>query len=196
MATLDAKNADIRARVIEKATELFWRKGYDGVSVGDLVDTTGLNRYALYQAFGGKRDIFIAILRHYIDESLDAVREILSMPGRSPYLALYECLYAKMLEPDIFPAGCLMCTTAVDVAAGDAEIAVIMTEGSVTMSRTFAEAFARAQETGHAPRSRDPEAFGELANALYFSTGVQARMGRSREDIICALRKTLDSLTQ
>lgn len=87
-----------------------------------------------------------------------------------------------------------MCTTAVDFAAADPEAAEILSECSQIMRKNFAAAYQRDQQKGLAPKSRDPEAFGEMASALYFSTGIQARMGRSREELICALRKTVDCL--
>ncbi|MEM9838105.1 MAG: TetR/AcrR family transcriptional regulator [Pseudomonadota bacterium] len=183
-----------RETVIENATELFWRKGFDDVSVGDLVDATGLNRYQLYQTFGSKRDIFLTILDSYIAESHEAVKGFLDEEGANPYDALYNCIYNKMLDPEIFPAGCLMCTTAVDVAAKDEEVAEIFNQVNADMHVSFAEAFRRAQSKGLVPDDRDADAFAELAHALYFSTGVQARMGRSREALMDALRKTVDSV--
>ena len=194
MATAPGKLEENRDLVIGKATELFWRMGYDKVSVGDLVEATGLNRYALYQTFGGKREIFLAILDSYIQDSYSAVEAILAEEGQSPYDALYETIAQKMLDPEIFPAGCLMCTTAVDVAATDPEVAEIFNAVTERMHTTFADAFRRAQERGEAPKDRDPHAFAELSHALYFSTGVQARMGRSRESLMEAVRKTVDSL--
>ncbi|MEM1380691.1 MAG: TetR/AcrR family transcriptional regulator [Pseudomonadota bacterium] len=183
-----------RDLVIERATELFWREGYDGVSIGNLVDATGLNRYALYQAFGGKRDIFIAVLDAYLERAKASISAALAVPGISPYDALYNCIFEKMLRPEMFPAGCLMCTTCVDVASGDPEIAERVGQCTEELNVLFAHAFRDAQAEGRAPGVRDPSAFAELASALYFSTGVQARMGRSRDDLVSALRKTLDSL--
>jgi len=185
---------DNRVIVIENATELFWRKGYDAVSVGDLVEATGLNRYQLYQTFGSKRDLFLTILDSYIEDAHSGVKEILDRKSYCPYDALYDCIYQKMLDPAIFPAGCLMCTTAVDVAAKDPEVADIFNKVTEDMHVTFADAFRRAQAQGLVSQDRDPDAFAEFSHALYFSTGVQARMGRSRESLMDAVRKTVDSL--
>ena len=189
-----AKAQDKRAIVIEKATELFWREGYDGVSIGDLVAATGLNRYALYQAFGGKREIFIAVLRQYIDESVAEVEAAFADLKDDPYEVVHAVLYTKMLDPEMFPAGCLMCTTSVDVAANDEEVAAILNDTVIAMNDVFASKFVEAQKAGLAPSTQDPVAFAELATSLYFSLGVQARMGRSRESLAKALRVATGSL--
>ncbi len=194
MPMSEDKARDKRALVIEKATELFWRQGYDGVSIGDLVQATGLNRYTLYQAFGGKREIFIAVLRDYIAESVVEVEEAFAGSDDSPYEVLHTALFDKMLDPEMFPAGCLMCTTAVDVAAKDEEVAEILNRAVIDLNEVFNSKFAAAQCAGQARQDQNPRAFGELATSLYFSLGVQARMGRSREALAEALRTTADSL--
>lgn len=183
-----------RQQVIDAATQLFWRKGYDAVSIGDIVKATGLNRYALYQAFGGKKDLFMAVLDSYTEDSQAAIRHSLEDLTREPIDALREVIVAKMLDPAMFPAGCLMCTTSVDVAAKDEDVARYMANCSASISQIFIEAYKGAQSRGLAPADGSPEAFAELANALYFSTGMQARMGRSRVDLQKALDTVCDSL--
>jgi tetracycline repressor-like protein len=44
--------------VLETAMELFWEHGFDGVSISDLTDATGINRRSLYAAFGSKEELF------------------------------------------------------------------------------------------------------------------------------------------
>ncbi|WP_456677935.1 TetR/AcrR family transcriptional regulator [Bradyrhizobium sp. RDM12] len=44
--------------VMDKALELFWRQGYEGTSLNDLLDATGLTKSSLYAAFGSKEDLF------------------------------------------------------------------------------------------------------------------------------------------
>ncbi len=183
-----------REQVIEAATELFWRKGFDDVSIGDIVAATGMNRYALYQTFGGKRDIFRAILEAYMVESRAAIQAFLARPDKDPYDGLRDAIVSKMLDPAMFPAGCMMCTTAVDVAAKDPDIAAYVAACSHEIGQDFAKAFQEAQKDGRADPRGDPQAFAELSHAIYFSTGVQARMGRSREDLLAALDAVVDSL--
>src|SRR5271154_6721 len=50
---------------LEKATQVFWSKGYDGVTIDDLVAGMGVGRPSLYAVFGDKRAIFLRVLRAY-----------------------------------------------------------------------------------------------------------------------------------
>jgi AcrR family transcriptional regulator len=52
---------------LEKATQVFWSKGYDGVTIDDLVAGMGVGRPSLYVVFGDKRTIFLRVLRAYAE---------------------------------------------------------------------------------------------------------------------------------
>ena len=46
---------------------MFWSKGYDGVTIDDLVAGMGVGRPSLYAVFGDKRAIFLRVLRAYAE---------------------------------------------------------------------------------------------------------------------------------
>ncbi|WP_106793746.1 TetR/AcrR family transcriptional regulator [Aquimarina sp. Aq78] len=54
-----------RNTVLQKATEVFHKKGYNGTSMQDLVDATSLNRSSIYNSFGSKLNMFMEVLSHY-----------------------------------------------------------------------------------------------------------------------------------
>ena len=54
-------------QALEKATKVFRSKGYDGVTVDDLVAGMGVGRPSLYAVFGDKRTIFLRVLRAYTE---------------------------------------------------------------------------------------------------------------------------------
>jgi AcrR family transcriptional regulator len=55
-------------RALEKATQVFWSKGYDGVTIDDLVEGMGVGRPSLYAVFGDKRAIFLRVLKTYAEK--------------------------------------------------------------------------------------------------------------------------------
>jgi AcrR family transcriptional regulator len=55
-------------QALEKAIQVFRSKGYDGVTMEDLVVKMGVGRPSLYSIFGDKRAIFLRALRAYGDE--------------------------------------------------------------------------------------------------------------------------------
>jgi len=57
-----------RDQVLENALMLFWRKGFEGAHLQELVEVTGLNRFSLYKEFGSKEGLFDAAMKRYMDQ--------------------------------------------------------------------------------------------------------------------------------
>ena len=64
---------------LNKATQVFWSKGYDGVTIDDLVAGMGVGRPSLYAVFGDKRTIFLRVLKAYAErKGASAAKALLS----------------------------------------------------------------------------------------------------------------------
>ena len=66
---------------LEKATHVFRSKGYDGVTIDDLVAGMGVGRPSLYAVFGNKRTIFMRALRAYAERKGALAAKALLTPG-------------------------------------------------------------------------------------------------------------------
>jgi AcrR family transcriptional regulator len=66
---------------LEKATQVFRSKGYDGVTIDDLVAGMGVGRPSLYAVFGDKRAIFLRALRAYAERKFALATKALLSPG-------------------------------------------------------------------------------------------------------------------
>ena len=66
---------------LEKAVQVFWSKGYDGVTIDDLVAGMGVGRPSLYSVFGDKRAIFLRALKAYAEKKgANAAKALFSPP--------------------------------------------------------------------------------------------------------------------
>lgn len=54
-----------REEAVETAMRLFWRSGYEGVSIGDLTKEIGVAAPSLYAAFGSKAGLYKEALDRY-----------------------------------------------------------------------------------------------------------------------------------
>ena len=52
-------------KALDRAMQVFWRKGYLGTSLSDLTNAMGINRPSLYAAFGNKKSLFRKVLDRY-----------------------------------------------------------------------------------------------------------------------------------
>ena len=60
-----------RSRILEAVAELSAERGYEAMTVSDIVKRAGIARKTLYESYGGKEEVFLAA----VDAALAAVRE-------------------------------------------------------------------------------------------------------------------------
>lgn len=70
------KNTVTRARIIEKAIDFFYEKGYGMTSVRDIVRAAGIPNSALYSYFKNKEDLLYNIIRSTGEEFLAGLTNI------------------------------------------------------------------------------------------------------------------------
>ena len=120
---------------LQKATQVFWSKGYDGVTIDDLVAGMGVGRPSLYAVFGGKRTLFLRVLRAYAEKKgAHAAKAIFSpQPLRDSLVSFLRHAVESATEEGC-PAGCLLVCVAPLV--DDAEVRQFLqnaTAGGVAM---------------------------------------------------------------
>ena len=104
-----------RLFIVEKTAPLFNCKGFDGTSLSDLTDATGLTKGALYGNFSDKQDIASAAF-HY---SMSKVREMVTQEledastNKKRLLALLEFYSRYVFDPPV-PGGCPLLNTAIE----------------------------------------------------------------------------------
>jgi AcrR family transcriptional regulator len=62
--------AERREQILDAANELFAERGYDGVTIDDIAKGAGVARGLVHHYFGGRKDVYLALL-----ERLGALRE-------------------------------------------------------------------------------------------------------------------------
>jgi TetR/AcrR family transcriptional repressor of nem operon len=55
---------------LDAAIDCFWQRGYAATSMRDLTEAMGIGGPSLYNAYGGKRELFVRALERYLDRSM------------------------------------------------------------------------------------------------------------------------------
>jgi TetR/AcrR family transcriptional repressor of nem operon len=126
-----------REKVLDRATRLFWERGFGGTSISDLEAAMGIGRTSIYAAFGAKEDLFMAAIDHYDATYSIKLRNALNsgLPVRQAIERYFEELMIAFGDPDL-PLGCLVTNVAVE---GD--------RGTTRMGRRIAASITRAEDT-------------------------------------------------
>src|ERR1700757_5168610 len=98
---------------LEKATQVFWSKGYDGVTIDDLVAGMGVGRPSLYAVFGDKRAIFLRALRAYAErKGAMAEKALLSPSSLRESIAAFLQYTVESATQKGYARGCLVACVA------------------------------------------------------------------------------------
>lgn len=158
-------------QVLDTATRLFWERGFDGVSISDLTEATGVNRRSLYATFGSKEDLFRRAVEHYVCGYGGYAAEALARPtARAVAHAMVHGAADATTAPGR-PAGCLL-------VQGGADLADLRGAGVAVLADRFTE----AQAGGELPGA-DPVALARWISAICQGIAVQARSGATREEL-------------
>ena len=103
-------------RAVQAARDVFWDKGFEGTSLPDLEEATGLSRSSLYHAFTSKRGLFDAATQNYLDTVIRPRLHILTaQPTPADALQTYFSGLSRAIAtlPDDSPRrGCLLLNSA------------------------------------------------------------------------------------
>ncbi|MBS2021319.1 MAG: TetR/AcrR family transcriptional regulator [Deltaproteobacteria bacterium] len=94
---------------VEKAIQVFWAKGYDGVTIDDLVAGMEVGRPSLYAVFGDKRTLLLRALRAYAARKGARVAKALLAPQslRDALVGFLRCAVELATEKGS-ARGCLL----------------------------------------------------------------------------------------
>ncbi len=89
-----------RELILTEATDLFLAKGYVSVSIEEITQNVGGSKTNVYRHFGGKKGLFLEVVRRLASESLDVVRST-EITGKTPEESLGQIaqnLLSQILE--------------------------------------------------------------------------------------------------
>lgn len=166
---------------LEKATNLFWEKGYFDTSIRDLVDETGVNYYGLYSTFEDKRGLFLQALDLYQNSVTRTALRELREPGSlsARVRRVFEFLLTQM-QTETGSRGCLMANTAVELAPHDDEVAERVQHHLKLLRKEFRAALERAQADQECIPNLDVMAVSEHLATTAYTLGMLMRAGCSQ----------------
>jgi len=127
---------------LEAAMNLFWAQGYEATSMQELVDVLGIKKGSLYAAFGDKRQLYLAALRHY--DKLEIAGGIAILDGRGDGADRIKRLFDNVARVvgNGDRRGCFLCNAAVEQTPVDTEVDDYVSAGMRRIEAAFARALA------------------------------------------------------
>jgi TetR/AcrR family transcriptional repressor of nem operon len=183
-------------RAIEQAMQIFWTRGYQATSLPDLMDATRLSRGSLYAAFGDKHGLFLLALDRYIVQALKRLHDELASSDKA-LVGLKTCLdgYVARTNGAAGKRGCLVVSTAMELAAHDQEVSKRIAYFFGAMEIQLAKALKRAHKEGDLSKNVSPVAAAHLLVCFLEGLRVVRKTGSGRDKAQDAVQTLINGLT-
>jgi len=170
-------------QALEKATQVFRAKGYDGVTIDDLVAGMGVGRPSLYAVFGDKRTIFLRALKAYAEtKAARAAKALFSPPTLRDALAGFLRHAVESATDDESAPGCLLLCVAPLV--DDIEVRQFLKDaaagGVALVERRYCDGIGAGEIPSDFPVAARARQVTDLARGLT----MRAQMGTPRKTLL------------
>lgn len=160
--------------MIEKAKQLFWKKGYEGTSMEELVTTLGISRSSLYDTFGDKHQLYCETLSSYAKENVYTLAEQ-AKTAADPLQFIKDVfeIVMQQVKKDSEKKGCYVVNSIVEFANRDEEVKLITDANNKAFEKMLEQLIQRGQADGSITSAKSPK---QLSKFL-FNTICGIRVG-------------------
>ncbi|MGR4064114.1 MAG: TetR/AcrR family transcriptional regulator [Vulcanimicrobiaceae bacterium] len=168
---------------LEKAIQVFWSKGYDGVTVDDLVTGMGVGRPSLYSIFGDKRTLFLRVLKAYAEKKgALAAAALLSPRTLRDSLGAFMRNAVEIATEKVSAPGCLL--ECIAPLVDDAEVRQFLKTAANSGVELVKRRFCDAISAGEVPPDFPVAARASQVLDLVRGLTMRARIGTPRKRLL------------
>jgi TetR/AcrR family transcriptional repressor of nem operon len=166
-----------REEALERATEVFWAKGYASTSTDDLLTAMGIARQSLYNAFQDKRTLYLEALERYQRTTIAGHLRRLNRAA-SPIAGIQALLLGLISNnDDIRALGCMGVGAICEFGSTDPDIAALRSKASPALHGRLMERLNEGQAAGEIDRSLDCAMAASFIQMMMQSIQLAARGG-------------------
>jgi AcrR family transcriptional regulator len=182
-----------RDAALGKARDLFWARGYEGVSMSDLVDALGIASARIYAAFGSKEALFREAVDLYdTGEGGFATR---ALAEESTARSAIERILREAIE--IYTRqhqGCLVVSAATNYATENEKISEWLAAFRRRRTASLVQRLKQAVAGSELPPDTDANALGDYFATVLHGLSVQARDGVPEDRLMAAIPAAMRAL--
>ncbi|WP_114941402.1 TetR/AcrR family transcriptional regulator [Mucilaginibacter endophyticus] len=162
-----ARNVEFNeATVIQKAMEVFWKKGYNATSLRDLTDAMQINSSSLYNTIGDKQELFVRCVQHYTDIRKQDWNKRLSSK-RSPLSVLIDYIHEAVNVIINGEDSCMAVKSAFEVATNDERVKQILIADDQRSYQFLYDLIKKAMDKGEISNEEDPALLADYFNSTW-----------------------------
>lgn len=103
------KHSEVKNRIIETASFLFYKNGYNSTGINEIISESGIAKATLYNHFKSKEDICVAYLQFKNTTFLNDIEAYSKsrLKGKSQILAIFDFLQQFFRDKDFNGCWCI-----------------------------------------------------------------------------------------
>jgi AcrR family transcriptional regulator len=169
---------------LDRAVEMFWEHGYDGVDVDRIARAVNVTKPALYRAFGDKSTLLLkAVERYALTYGAPRMAAFQAEPDIHKAVAAF-CEATVNIASDEACGGCMMAAATLGHSERVAEIRSYAAQGLTATADLFAKRFEKEMKAGHLTRTPSAKVRGRVLVDLLQGLQLRARAGIAREQLL------------
>jgi len=139
-------------KAIDKATRIFWRKGYSGASLRDLLKGMGIGEGSFYNALKSKNRLYLECLRHYGNTvGRRRAAALLSPPSAKEGVRGFFRTVLDDLDDPRKPRACLIARSVSSDVLAERDLEKFVQSDMAGLVGAFAERLESAKAKGELP---------------------------------------------
>jgi AcrR family transcriptional regulator len=184
-----------RDAALVKARDLFWSRGYEGISMADLTQELGLASARIYAAFGSKEELFReAVALYEAQEGGFADRALAEEPTAVRAMQRMFLEAIELYTRKRGPRGCMVVSAATNCTNQNEPVREWLAGHRRARTASIVDRIRKGVESGELTDDTDLESLGDLFAATLHGISVQARDGVTRKRLVATVQPLLTLL--
>jgi len=171
-------------RALDTAMRMFWRNGYEGVSIAALSAEIGVTVPSLYLAFGNKESLFMQAVAHYERYSQHLYQRAFARASAREVALQILMGEVELVAGKDTPEGCLMIQGALATSPDSEPVRLAMAKLRRDAESAVAARFERARDEGDLPPGWSPRSLASYLMTVATGIAVQAKTGLPRKRLL------------
>ena len=178
-------------QALKNALQVFWKYGYEGTSMTELVEALGINKPSIYATFGNKEALFGQALEKYVAGPAAFVGEAMKEPRAKQVAEKFLTGAVAFFTDQNHPPGCMIVQAALSCGQGSAQIQETLIEYRKRLEENFKLRFDLAKIQGDLPANTNSADLAKYLTTLHQGMSVQASSGASKESLLALVQIAL-----
>ena len=150
-------------KAIDRATRVFWKKGYADTSLRDLLKAIGIGEGSFYNTLKSKKQLYLECLKHYNNTVGRRRGEALFSPSsaKEGVRGLFKTVLDDLDDPQT-PRVCLLARSVSSDVLAERELKKLVQSDMAAFVGAFSKRLKSAKDTGELPSEFEAEVVAQI----------------------------------